>query len=160
MLFRSNEAFSKLAKDKDIPAFAAFSSIFKAYEIAITPVKAPFLISGVLSSAKKAYSLDSKSPYTNIANANLMFYFPESLGGDKKKALEYYQNAYKYYINNPEQASTDWIYLNILSTIGVVYEKIGDRANAKRWWIEAERIEPEFKHVTNVLLPRVNDVNI
>jgi tetratricopeptide (TPR) repeat protein len=133
----------------------ALQSMFVAYEIAINPLKAPFSVGGMKSNAKKAMAANASLPSVNIANANISYYFPESLGGDKKAALKLYLKAYDYYVAHPAEAADDWMYLNVLSTIGLANEAIGDYDEALRWCDKALTVCPGFVYVKTVLKPRV-----
>ena len=139
----------------DNPRVQALQSMFTAYEIAISPLKAPFAVGGMKSSAKKAMQGAPDLPQTNIANANISYYFPESLGSDKKAALKLYLKAYDYYAAHPAEAANDWMYLNVLSTIGLANEAIGNYDEALRWCDRALTVCPGFVYVRDVLKPRV-----
>ena len=64
---------------------------------------------------------------------------------------------YNYFQGHPDVASQDWKYLFILSTLGVVNEKLGDIDNAKAWHKKALEVKPDFVFVKDVLVPRVNN---
>ncbi len=135
----------------------AYGSIITAFEIAISPVKAPLLAHSMFVGAKKSLQLDPNSIMGNLSYANFLYFFPEALGGDKSKALQHYMKVYNYFQGHPDIASQDWKYLFILSTLGVVNEKLGDIDNAKAWHKKALEVKPDFVFVKDVLVPRVNN---
>lgn len=136
-------------------SITALESMFIAFQIAISPLKAPFQASSMMSSAKEGLRLDSSLNLTNNAEANILFYFPEALGGDKQKAITYYQKAYQYFLDHPDIANENWMYLNIMSTLAVANESVGNLQQALNWCKKALQIQPDFVYVRQILLPRI-----
>ncbi len=137
----------------------ALNSIFIAYEIALSPLKAPFKLNSLLSAIKKAEDIDKTNYLVKISQGNVAFYFPEVLGGDKTKALNYYMQVYRYFKLNPEIARYDWVYLNTLSTICLAYEKLGQYKEAIEWAKRALNVAPDFVIVKDLIMPRLIDYN-
>lgn len=153
---KANEPFKKLQAEAPSDArIVALQSMFTAYEIAISPLKAPFQAGGMMSNAKKALQIDPSSYLAALANANILFYFPEALGGDKKQAITYYKKVYDYFVAHPEIAATDWMYLNVMSTLAVANEAVGNYTEALSWCKKALQVQPHFVYVKTFLLPRI-----
>ncbi|MEG1903357.1 MAG: hypothetical protein RR212_03090 [Bacteroidales bacterium] len=153
---KANETFNPLQRQApNDPRILALQSMFVAYEIAISPVKAPFQVGGMMSTAKKALKTDPTLYLAALANANILFYFPEALGGNKQQAITYYKKVYDYFMAHPEIASTDWMYLNVMSTLAVAYEAVGNNNEALSWCKKALLVAPEFVYVKTILLPRI-----
>lgn len=153
---KGSEALKQVKKNypKDATVIA-LESMFIAYQIALNPMKAPFQAGGMMSTAKEALKMDPNLYLANIANANILFYFPSALGGDKHKAIEYYKKAYNYFVQHPQIAKNSWVYLNVMSTLGVANEAVGNKAEALRWCNQALKICPDFVYVKTILLPRM-----
>lgn len=134
----------------------ALESMFIAFQIAINPIKAPLYISSMMSSVKHAMKIDPNHYLANIAHANILFYFPSALGGDKLQAISYYKKVYNHFKSTPLAATDNWVYLNIISTLGVANNEIGNVSEARRWCEEALKVEPNFVFVNTVLLPSIN----
>ncbi|MEG1586910.1 MAG: hypothetical protein RR346_08540 [Bacteroidales bacterium] len=153
---QANSIFKDL-KDQlpDDPRVLALQSMFIAYDIAISPVKAPFQVGGMMSTARKALKEGPDELLANLANANILFYFPEALGGDKQKAITYYRKVYDFFKAHPAVAATDWMYLNVMSTLAVANEAVGNNKQAMFWINEALQVRPDFVYVKTILLPRI-----
>lgn len=153
---KAHTIFKKLLeKAPEDPRVLALHSMFIAYDIAISPIKAPFQAGNMMSTAKKALQKAPTLYLANLANANILFYFPESLGGDKKESLNYYRKVYDYFVAHPAISVSDWMYLNVMSTIAVVNEAIGNNQEALNWCNKALQVNPGFVYVKTVLLPRM-----
>ncbi|MEG1616562.1 MAG: hypothetical protein RR202_07020 [Bacteroidales bacterium] len=133
----------------------AFESMFIAFQIAITPLKAPFQASSMMSTAAKALKLAPDLYLANLAQANIYFYFPEALGGDKKKAIELYRKVYQYFVDHPQIAANSWMYLNVMTTLSVANDAVGNKVEAKKWLDTALAVEPNFVYAKTILKPRL-----
>ena len=61
------------------------------------------------SSADKAQKMDPENPFAYVQIANVKYYQPEFMGGDKTKAIEYYLKAEMVYLKQkPEVMNVDW----------------------------------------------------
>lgn len=157
---KASDIFKKIKEEApEDPRILALQSMFIAYDIAISPMKAPFQVSGMMSAAKKSLKLAPTLYLANLANANISFYFPEALGGDKQKAIGYYQKVYDYFQSHPAIAASDWMYLNVMSTLAVANEAVGNNKEALQWCEKALRVQPDFVYVKTILLPRIKQKN-
>ena len=141
---------------KDFPNNAditAYESIFISFQIAVSPYKAPFLVSSLMKTSKKALKLNPNSVPAQMAKANILFYFPEAFGGNKKEALHSYLKMYAHYDKHPEQKQTDWRYLFLLTIIANAYEQVGNLPTAIEWTRKSLAIEPKFRYAKEKLLP-------
>ena len=109
-LQKAKKAFDPyLKKYSNEASINALHSIFIAYEIALSPLKAPFKISSLFSAIKKAKAIDETNFLVKISQGNVAFYFPEVFGGDKKEAINYYKQVYRYFKLNPDIARSDCV---------------------------------------------------
>ncbi|MDO5571414.1 MAG: hypothetical protein Q4F97_08125 [Bacteroidales bacterium] len=136
--------------------YKALHSMYIGFQIAISPIKAPLLVASMFTSARDALKIDSNSVFANVANANILFYFPEAFGGNKQKAISYYQNVYNYFLSN-KNFQKRWMFLNVMSTLAIAYESVNDIDAANYWVVKALDVEPDFKFVTQVLKPRIDE---
>ena len=157
---KAKKFFSKVSKpylnDAD---FIAYNSLLTAFEIAISPYKAPLLAPSMFLNARKSINLNPNSAVSNLSYGNFLYFFPEALGGDKNKALEHYTKVFQYFEENKDVADNDWRYLYIISTLGVVNERLGNLSVARDWLNYALSICPEYAYVIEVLIPRLNSYN-
>ena len=117
---KMKKSYDKYGKPYSSQAdFIAYSSLITAFEIAISPYKAPLLAASMFLNSKKAITMDPNSVVSNISYANFLYFFPEALGGDRKRALQHYTKVYNYFEKNSDKALDDWRYLYIISTLGV-----------------------------------------
>jgi hypothetical protein len=83
---------------KDHPSNAQIHSMagaFYGYKIALAFYKAPFLGPRCLSHIEKSIELDPSEPMGYIIKGSSLLYRPVAFGGDKNKALGYYNKALK-----------------------------------------------------------------
>ncbi len=146
--------FDKYSNEASINALY---SMFLAYDMALSPVTAPFKLLRLNSIIKKAKELDKENYLVKISQANIAFYFPEALGGDKEEALNYYLQVYIYFKQHPAIAKYDWVYLNTLSTICLVHEKLGRYKEAIDWAKLALTVAPDFVIVKDMIMPRLRE---
>mgnify|MGYP002513943532 CR=1 FL=1 len=71
----------------------AYNAAFVAYEIGITPFKAPFIGLKCMKYGETAVKQDSTNYFALIQYGNIMNYMPKAFGGSKDKALVYYKKA-------------------------------------------------------------------
>jgi hypothetical protein len=128
---------------------------FLAYDIAISPFRAALEVPSLFRSSRRALKIDPNCYLAQQMQANLLFYLPEVFGGDKQKAIVYYKKVYQFFKNNPQISRYDWMYLNVISTLGNAYEKTGHVDVALSWAKLALQVEPGFMYVRNVLMPRL-----
>ena len=60
------------------------------------------------SHAQAALDADPTEPMTWVAQANIHFYAPRLMGGDKRKALEEYNRADSLFMLQPDSSNTRW----------------------------------------------------
>ena len=146
----------KIVNKKEVNAdIKALQSMFIGFQIAITPIKAPLLVASMMSSAKESLKLDKNSLFANVANANILFYFPEAFGGNKQKAIDYYKNVYNYFLKD-STLQNNWMFLNVMSTIAVAYDSINNIDEAYNWVNIALNVEPDFNFVNTILKPKLD----
>ncbi len=91
---KADKYFDKLLEQNSENAqLQALAGAFYGYKISLAVYKAPFLGPKSLAYIDKAIKLDSTEPMGFIEKGNSLNYRPTILGGDKKKAIEYYQKA-------------------------------------------------------------------
>ena len=62
----------------------------------------------IYSHAQAALDADPTEPMTWVAQANIHFYAPRLMGGDKRKALEEYNRADSLFMLQPDSSNTRW----------------------------------------------------
>lgn len=142
-------------KDPHSALLLGFMSNFTGFQIALTPLRAPFLAKGMMSKAKEAIKNGPDIPYVNILYGNILFYMPDMLGGDSKEALEHYKKALSEMEKSPGTVKNNWLYIQLLTTIGLVYEKSGNYTQAQQMFQKVMKLQPDYAHVREVIYPRL-----
>lgn len=136
-------------------AYALHAALI-AYRISISPYKAPYLGPKSTSLLDQAIVLGPNNPYAIIEKANARHYAPSVVGGNPIEALELYGKALKLLrdANGGEHPKT-WWYINAYTQMGLAAQKSGNKTLAKNIFLNILNIEPDYKWVKEVLLPKV-----
>ena len=128
---------------------------FQGFQIALSPLKATTLARSMLQHANKAEKISPDDPDVNIWSANILFYMPNVFGGDSQLSREYYRKALRLYEENEALRSNNWMYLQLIITLGLVEEKDENYETAHEYFSKAMELYPEYPHLKNVLYPRI-----
>ena len=113
---------------------------FQGFQIALSPLKATTLARSMLQHANKAEKISPDDPDVNIWSANILFYMPKAL---------------RLYEENEALRSNNWMYLQLIITLGLVEEKDENYEKAHEYFSKAMELYPEYPHLKNVLYPRI-----
>ncbi len=127
------------------------------FRIALSPMKATILAVGMLSDLRSAYNKQPDDPWLKILYGNVFLYMPDMLGGDIEKSIAYYEDARKLFEQNPDEIRENWLYLQLLVTIGLSYEKSGQLEKASEMYAWLMKEYPQYTFVTETLYPRVQE---
>lgn len=133
---------------------SAYRSAFYGFAIGLSSYKAPFFGPRSITSVKKALAIDSLNWFATMQYAHVLYYMPEIFGGSKTQALSLYVRSEQIYESNDFIAG-DWNYLNLLVTIGRVYDEMNNLAQARRYYEKAMFVEPQFWWVKEKLYPEL-----
>jgi tetratricopeptide (TPR) repeat protein len=131
----------------------SYQAAFTGFEIGISPFKAPFIGFSSVDFANKAFAVDTAYYQAHLEFANIQFFMPEIFGGSKKLALKHFLEAEKLMLQKPDFVKHDWNYVNLLAIIGQAFQKTGQPAAAREYYLKALSISPAFQFVKNELLP-------
>ena len=134
--------------------FKALHANLIGLKIALSPMRAATLASGMLSSAREAYKLAPGDSWVSILYGNILFYMPGIFGGDKEEGLECYQRARRSMEKDISTNGHHWLYVQLLVTIGVVYEKSERYEQALAMYKTIMEKYPEYGFVKNTSYPR------
>jgi tetratricopeptide (TPR) repeat protein len=145
----------ELVKDKThgAEAKALLSSVY-GFKIAYSPWKGMLLGGKSSSLLEEAMKENPKSALVQKMYAGNQYFTPEMWGGDKEKALAAFLQSNKIYELN--QDTQNWMYLDNLAWIGIIYQEKGMDSDAQKVWQKALAIEPNFHWVGKGLLPGLN----
>lgn len=134
----------------------AIQGALLAYQISISPYKAPFLGPKSLSLINEAVALNPSNYYALIEKGNALHYAPAIVGGDPAKAVELYRKALElierdYKTGKPKT----WWYINTYTQMGLAAQKAGNKNLAKKIYLTILSMEPNYKLVREDLLPKV-----
>ncbi|WP_195596655.1 tetratricopeptide repeat protein [Coprobacter fastidiosus] len=155
-LRKANELAMKLYKTNlDNPLLLGLMSNLTGFQIALSPLKATTLAKGMMNKAKKSIAKGPNDPHVNILYSNILFYMPGIFGGDTEKALQGYKKALQTMEADPELKKNNWMYIQLMVTIGVVEEKRENYVEAQKMYRKVLELYPEYAHVKNVSYPRL-----
>lgn len=143
---------------KMYPKDARFKALYAnliGLNIALSPMRAPLIASDMLSSARDAYETAPDDSWVSLLYGNISFYMPGAFGGDKVKGLNCYQSARRSMEKNLSDNKHHWLYVQLLVTIGVVYEKDERYEQAQAMYKTVMNQYPDYAFVKEVLYPRV-----
>ncbi len=134
---------------------AGLMANFQGYQIALSPLKATTLARSMLRYARNAEEMAPEDPEVNIWSANILFYMPDAFGGNTKQSKEYYCKALQLYDKDESLRTDNWMYLQLIITLGLVEEKSENYQKAHEYFSKAMALYPEYPHLKNVLYPRI-----
>lgn len=129
----------------------AYNAAFVAYEIGITPIKAPFIGLKCMKYGETALKQDSLNHFALIQYGNIMNYMPAAFGGSKDKALLYYKKAKEVMREDDSIYKENWLYMNLILTIADIYKNKKDYEFTKQYYLEALELEPGYKFVEDLM---------
>ena len=129
----------------------AYNAAFVAYEIGITPFKAPFIGLKCMKYGETAVKQDSTNYFALIQYGNIMNYMPKAFGGSKDKALVYYKKAKEIMRKDEVLYKENWLYMNLILTIADIYKNKNDYEATKQCYLEALELEPGYKFVEELM---------
>ena len=133
----------------------AIKAALVAYNIGLSPYKAPFLGPRSMSLIDEALAINPNSIQALIEKANATHYAPSMFGGNPEEAVKYYSKALQLMeLNYTGKKPISWIYLNIYVQLALAQEKAGQIANAQRTYARIISMAPDFKWVVNDLYPK------
>lgn len=153
-LARQNVALLEKEKYK-ISYLNSYKSAFYGFEIGMAWYKAPFLGGKSVSLSEVAIKLDKNNPFAYIQYANALFYMPETFGGSKIVALEYYHKALEIMEKDDTFTKKNWNYLSLLTTIAQAYTTKKKYSEAKQVYEKIIEIESNYTWVKNELYPEL-----
>lgn len=134
----------------------AYESAFVAYDIKLNPMKAPFTGLKSLKAGKNAVKSDSLDYFAHIQQGNVQYYMPKMFGGSRKKAIESYKTAWSLMQSNfDREGRYNWMYLNLLLTIGDAYKGLKDYDSVRVMYDSVLNLAPDFKWVRDELYPNL-----
>lgn len=136
---------NKVLKTEPSNALATnYKGIFMSYAVSMNKVKATTLGKQILTQLDKAYKLDPNNIQILFDKGNSLYYRPKMLGGDKKKALKYFQKAISI-IEKQKNTNQNWLYVQMLFLEARCNELTGNQELAKKGYEKTLKIEPNFK---------------
>ena len=149
------DRLEELSKDKTYGAEAkALLSSVLGFKIAYSPWKGMLLGSKSSDLLESALKSGSNSPIVQKMYAGNQYFTPEMWGGDKDQALAAFLKSNQLFEQKSD--TQNWMYLDNLAWIGLIYQEKGMNAKAKEVWQKAVALEPEFDWVSKNLLRSID----
>lgn len=139
-----------LKKNPNSATLLAFYAVYSGFRIGITPTTVFTMANNNFTYVNKALQHRKGEPLPLVEQANSLYYRPFLLGGDKKKALELYQEAFDIY---EKSGKCNWMYLNLGVRIAQIHTQYGQWQKAENLYLKLLKIEPGFQWVRDELLP-------
>jgi len=133
----------------------SYKSAFYGFEIGLAWYKAPFIGPRSVGYSEKAMNTDKNNPFGYIQYANSQYYMPETFGGSKTVAIQYYITAQKLMEADTSFTKNNWNYISLLTTIAQAYTETKKYVSAKEYYEKILKIEPDFGWVKNELYPKL-----
>ena len=80
---------------------------------------------------------------------------PDWLGGDTKQSLEQYKKALAQFDADEKLRENNWMYLQLMVTTGIVYEKLENYKAAKEIYEKALKLYPNYPHLRDKKYPNI-----
>jgi len=141
------------ASPKNATAYA-FKGSFLGFRMAMSKIKTFTLSRQSLSDINKAYELDPHNVQALIDMGNILYYSPRLFGGDKEEALTYYVKGV-HILEKNRDTDQNWVYLNLLTTIALAYDKTGKHEEARQTCVKILHNEPNYRYVKEILYPGI-----
>lgn len=138
--------------DRNAALIAAYQGAFIGYQIAISPIKAPFIGMKSLKYVKEAVAADSANYFAQIQYGNVLYYMPAMFGGSRSEAIKHYNTAKKLMVAQGANKN-NWLYMNLLLTLADAYKKNNDWLSVKACYDEALQLQPNYPYITEKLYP-------
>lgn len=133
----------------------AYKSALYGFELGLAWYKAPFLGPKSVQFSEDAMKLDKNNPFGYIQYANAQYYMPETFGGSKTVAIDYYKKAQIIMEKDVFYTQNNWNYLSLLTTIAQAYTEINNYSLAKQYYEKIIKIEPNYTWVKKELYPNL-----
>ena len=149
------DRLEELSKDKTYGAEAkALLSSVLGFKIAYSPWKGMLLGSKSSDLLESALKSGSNSPIVQKMYAGNQYFTPEMWGGDKDQALAAFLKSNQLFEQKSD--TQNWMYLDNLAWIGLIYQEKGMNVKAKEVWQKAVALEPKFDWVSKNLLHSID----
>lgn len=149
------DRLEELSNDKTYgPEAKALLSSVLGFKIAYSPWKGMLLGSKSSDLLESALKSGSNSPIVQKMYAGNQYFTPEMWGGDKDQALAAFLKSNQLFEQKSD--TQNWMYLDNLAWIGLIYQEKGMNAKAKEVWQKAVALEPEFDWVSKNLLRSID----
>ncbi len=134
--------------------YHSYTAAAYGFKIGLSTWRAPFFGPKSMDHAERAMKKDSLNFQANMEMGNIWNHMPAIFGGSDEKALSYYSKALKIMESKSEEIKRhNWIYLNLLTLVGQMQQEMGNPNQAKKYFEQALKIEPNFVWVKEELLP-------
>lgn len=130
--------------------YQALRGAFIGFELGLNPWKAPFIGPESQTIINDALKKAPNNPQTNFEYANLLFWSPKWVGGDKQKALFYYKKTISLLEQNKQ--TRQWYYLWAYTAYANALKAMGRNDDARKVYQQIAAVEPKYQWVKEELL--------
>ncbi|MEO0734188.1 MAG: hypothetical protein AAFZ52_15235 [Bacteroidota bacterium] len=142
-----------LKTDKQHATANALYSGYLGMLIAQSPMKGMLYGRKAGRMAESAPGYGPNDPVAHYFLGSNLYYTPSTWGGDPEGAVTSLKKALAAF--PPTASGCDWFYLQTYALLGQAQAKIGDKEAARKTYLTALEVQPEFAWVEHVLLPNL-----
>ncbi len=130
----------------------AYKGAFLGFRMASGNFRAMYLGPKSDANIDKAYGLDPDNIQAIIEKGNALYYAPWLFGGNKDKAMEFYERAIRKF-ESGNKTHKNWLYLNTMANLARTYARDEQYIKAGMVYRKILQREPDFQWVKEELYP-------
>jgi tetratricopeptide (TPR) repeat protein len=142
-----------IERDHRIAEVKALMASVYGFKIAYAPLKGMFLGPRNTALIEQALDLKPDSPIVQKMYAQHQYFTPEMWGGNVENARRAYERSIELFERDGDVGN--WMYLDNHAWLGMIYKSEGDAARALQVWNKALAAEPDYRWVSEYLIPSV-----
>ena len=106
------------------------------------------------SELKRALTADPNNPIAISVKGNMLFYMPSFVGGDKREAIKWFENALTR-LSESNDKTYRWNQCAIALCIAQAYETLGNKQKAIEVCTAELQREPNYSYMRDIYLPSI-----
>ena len=126
------------------------------YKLVLSKFTAPLVGPKALKYIKRSQDYGSLYFNCNMEMGNMLYFSPRYLGGNKEKAIQYYEEAVSMLEKGPLKRDRHWLFLNTVLLLANAYVETGQKTKACRLYRQMLEYEPEATWINKDLTRHCN----
>lgn len=129
-----------------------YSAAYQTYDLAVTPLRVARHSQLIFHHAQQAVITDARHPLAWGIQANVHFYAPRMMGGNKQLAMQEYERADSLFAATAAQRALDWTYVAQTLSLVQCYDKLGKTQLALQKARQALARWPQYDYLRQYVL--------